>query len=92
MRRILEELMKASAPLRIVTPMGKEIFSQGRTEGKAEGEAEALLTFLEARGVEIPHDARERILSCTDLDQLNTWLRRAVAATSAAELFDTDGA
>ncbi|MGK5556949.1 hypothetical protein ACSNOI_35605 [Actinomadura kijaniata] len=69
-------------------PMGKKIFGLG----KAEGEAESVLTVLEERGIEVPRDVRERITSCTGLDQLETWLRRAVTVRSAAELFDAGGA
>jgi hypothetical protein len=50
--------------------------------GKAEGEARAVLTVLEGRGVAVPDDVREQILGCTDLDQLDTWLRRAGNATT----------
>lgn len=53
----------------------------------SQGEADALLTVLAARGIEVPADARDKITGCTDVDQLRTWLRRAVTATSLAELF-----
>jgi hypothetical protein len=57
-------------------------------QGRAEGEAAAVLTVLDARGIDVPSDARARITSCTDLDQLNSWVRRAVTADSIQELFD----
>lgn len=60
---------------------------QGRAEGNAEGEARALLAVLDARGISVPEDARTRITSCTDLDQLDTWVRRAVTADSVQDLF-----
>ena len=53
----------------------------------AEGEAVALLTVLEARGIDVPDDARRRITECTDLEQLNLWIRRAVSAQSIDDLF-----
>jgi hypothetical protein len=84
------------------TPVGykfrSELFHQGVTEGKAqgvaegeargkaEGESQAVLTVLEARGVPVPEAIRKQILGCTDLAQLDTWLRRAVTATTAAEV------
>lgn len=43
---------------------------QGRAEGKAEGEAMAVLSVLDARGIDVPEDARARITGCADLDQL----------------------
>jgi hypothetical protein len=55
--------------------------------GEARGEARAVLTVLAARGLEISDEARERISGCTDLDQLDQWVRRAVTVTPADELF-----
>lgn len=62
--------------------------AQGRAEGKAEGEAKAVLAVLEARGLTISDDARVRVTGCTDLDQLDNWVRRAATATSADDLFE----
>jgi hypothetical protein len=50
-------------------------------EGRAEGEARALLAILNARGIPVPDDIHTRITTCTDLDQLDTWIRRASTAT-----------
>lgn len=60
---------------------------QGRAEGKAEGEAAAVLAVLDARGIEVPDDARARIIECSDLDQLDAWVRRAVTVASIHDLF-----
>ncbi len=57
-------------------------------EGKAEGEANALLVILEARKLPVSEEDRRTITSCTDLDQLGEWLRRAVTITDVAQLFD----
>ena len=37
-------------------------------------------------GVSVPATVREQILACTDLAQLDTWLRRAVTATTAEDV------
>ena len=63
-------------------------FYRGVAEGKAEGEAEALLTVLYARGFELSEAQRQRISACRDRSQLKLWLQRAVAVTSLTELFD----
>ena len=42
--------------------------------------------MLEARGVPVPTEIREQILACTDLGQLDTWLRQAATATTAADV------
>jgi hypothetical protein len=53
-----------------------------------QGEAEALLEVLAARGIDVPDDARARITGCTDINQLLTWVRRAVTADSISGIFD----
>jgi hypothetical protein len=65
-----------------------EIFRPHSLRGKAEGEAEAVLTVLDARGIEVPEDARQRVTECTDLDTLRTWIRRAATVASVEEMFD----
>ncbi|MFC7731932.1 RpnC/YadD family protein [Actinomadura keratinilytica] len=62
--------------------------AEGKAEGRAEGEAKSLLLFLEARGIEVTDEQRQRILQCADLQQLETWVRRAATVSSADELFD----
>ncbi len=60
---------------------------EGRTEGLVEGEAKALLAVLEARGMAPTEDQTRRILACTDLAQLNIWVRKAVTLKDVEELF-----
>jgi hypothetical protein len=60
--------------------------AKGRAEGQAMGEAEALLTILDARGIAVPDDVRQRITDCTDLDQLTAWIRRAATAGKIEDL------
>lgn len=59
-------------------------------EAIAKGEATAVLTVLEARGIPASAGLRERILATTDTDLLDTWLRRAATATvtDADQLLD----
>jgi hypothetical protein len=68
-----------------------EAKAEGKAEGKAErevgGEARALLLLLDVRGIAVPDDARARIAGCRDLAQLEQWLRRAAASTTADEIF-----
>ncbi len=58
-----------------------------RAEGEARGKAASLLAVLEARGLAPNEEQRRRILSTTDLDVLERWLRRAVVADSVDEMF-----
>lgn len=50
--------------------------AEGKAEGRAAGEASAILTVLAARGIEVDGAARERILTCADLERLSDWLSR----------------
>ncbi|MEW2356722.1 hypothetical protein [Spirillospora sp. NPDC029432] len=59
----------------------------GKAEGVAEGEARAILKILAARGLEPSDEERARIRSCSDEEQLDVWLGRAVSAGSVAEVF-----
>jgi hypothetical protein len=61
--------------------------AEGRAQGRAEGEAKAVLEVLDARGMDVPEDVRARVVGCTDLEQLKSWLRRAATAHSIDEVF-----
>lgn len=52
-----------------------------------EGEADAILLVLEARGLDVSDAERERITSCTDLKQLKRWIIRAATAEKTGDLF-----
>jgi hypothetical protein len=60
----------------------------GRTEGRTEEAAHAVLTVLRVRGIVVPDAIRERILAEKDPAQLERWLERAILAVSVAEVFD----
>ncbi|MFR9791106.1 hypothetical protein ACL07V_21015 [Streptomyces sp. MB22_4] len=72
-------------------PLAEQVREEGRREGREkgliEGSRRMALRILEARRIPVPDTARERIETCTDLDQLETWAERAVHATDAHELF-----
>ena len=57
-----------------------------RSEGEARGKSNAILQFLEARGIAVSPSQREEILRCADFDRLDRWTRRAALASSAAEV------
>lgn len=65
-----------------------EFFRRHVRQGKAEGKAEDILRVLLARGIDVPEDAHVRIVECTDLNQLNTWVDRAATADSIDDLFE----
>ena len=64
-----------------------ELFRRLDAQARAQGEAHAVLTVLDARGVSVPEAIREQILACTDLAQLETWLRRHCGAALTGRLW-----
>ncbi|MFF9125793.1 hypothetical protein ACF09J_21220 [Streptomyces sp. NPDC014889] len=67
------------------------VAEQVREEGRVEESVEMTLRILEWRGVPVPEAVRERVLACTDREQLRTWAQRAVHAASAEDLFVEGG-
>ncbi|SDN04101.1 hypothetical protein SAMN04487981_103354 [Streptomyces sp. cf386] len=63
---------------------------QVREEGIEQERAAKVLKLLDMRGIPIPASARERVESCSDLDQLDTWFERALHAENAEDLFVDD--
>ncbi len=89
-QNILEKMMtaveiSASEWAKVVLP---DTYARLTAEGKAEGKAESVLTILDARSIAVPAGVRERISTCTDPEQLDTWLVRAATALKVDDLFD----
>jgi hypothetical protein len=81
-RHLLEDLVSTTA-WPVYSPFAREHFGRG----KAEGEAEAILLVLQARGLDIAPEERARISGCADLAQLKTWVTRAATVPSTSDLF-----
>ncbi|HET8657380.1 MAG TPA: hypothetical protein VFM55_00085 [Micromonosporaceae bacterium] len=86
-RVLLEEFM-TTATHRYQSDFARRYFSQGEAQGEARGEAKALLAILDARGVHVPDDIRADIVTCTDLAQLESWIRRAATADKIQDVLD----
>ncbi|WP_026924643.1 hypothetical protein [Glycomyces arizonensis] len=67
---------------------GNSIFHRFEAEGEARGEANMLLRILDRRGIAVDAAARDRIASCTEIDQLERWGDRALEIERVEELFD----
>jgi hypothetical protein len=50
--------------------------------------AEDILLIFEQRGIDIDERSCELVGSCTDLDTLNGWFRRAFKVDKASDLFE----
>lgn len=61
-----------------------------RDEGRAQRAAEDVLDILNVRGMDIPEAVRERVTGCDDLEILRHWLRRAVTAPTAEDIFEDE--
>jgi hypothetical protein len=85
LRKTAEEELRAKT-IEYGSDFAKSDHAKGKAEGKAEGEAEAVLAVLATRGIEVTPDQESRIKRCTDLEQLGSWLRRAVTAESADQV------
>jgi hypothetical protein len=83
-RQILEAMMTTSDYEKTFV---ERIHDQGIAEGEAKGKAEAVLKLLDARGLALSHEKRQRVTSCTDPAQLDLWFDRAITATTAADVF-----
>ncbi|MFD5218427.1 RpnC/YadD family protein [Streptomyces tendae] len=75
-------------------PVAEKVREEGRVEGRVEGRAEdrseITLEILEWRGIPVTGTVRERVLACTDLEQLKVWSQRAIHVARAEDLF-TEG-
>lgn len=88
-RKALETMMKTESDFYSETfrELEAKAEAKGKAKGRAEGEARGVLMLLDARGLEPTDAQRRRISDCTDLEQLDTWIRRAATVASADELF-----
>jgi len=46
-----------------------------------------VLVVLEARGIAVSDEVRDRVLACRDIEQLGRWVARAAVATTVGEVF-----
>ena len=88
-RKTLEGLMEQRA-YEYKSDFAKKYLSQGEARGKAEGRAGAIIRVLDRRGVVVSPEQRQRILGCSDLAVLDTWLDRSVVAATAADVLDSE--
>jgi hypothetical protein len=83
-RQFLEAMMKTSEYAKTLLD---DMRDSGKAEGLVEGEAKSVLKILGARRLAPSEEQRHRIMSCTDAEQLDLWLNRAITASTADEIF-----
>ncbi|WP_327317655.1 hypothetical protein [Streptomyces sp. NBC_01235] len=80
--------------------LAEDLREEGREEGRVRGRAqgrliahvESVLIVLQARGIDVSEEVRERITGCADPEMLRHWLGRAITATSVAGIFGDEQA
>ncbi|MFP2929983.1 Rpn family recombination-promoting nuclease/putative transposase [Pyxidicoccus sp. 3LG] len=102
--RVLHSVLGEQRTEELMRGYGEELFEralqqglakgleQGREEGLAQGvtrgRADSILRLLAARGLHVDGEARQRILSCTDMATLDRWFDRSLNATSLSAVLD----
>jgi hypothetical protein len=81
------EVLMTSVPHIYDSDFARRYYGRGRAAGKAEGKVASVLAVLDARGLAVSEEMRDQISRCTDVDQLDGWIRRAATATTSDELF-----
>ena len=93
---MLKSVAGAQRAEELMGTLAEEWFEEGRqkgldeglAKGRVKGLAEAVLQLLSVRGVRVDGEARQRILSCTDLATLGLWHERAARATHVSEVLE----
>ncbi|MFI0404271.1 hypothetical protein [Actinomadura sp. 3N508] len=62
-----------------------EAYAEGYARGVREGMVKVVLIVLEARGVAVSDDVRARVKGCTDIEQLERWVKLAAVIDPAEE-------
>ncbi len=87
-------MLKGRAPVAesVTMTIAEQLLAEGEARGKAQGElrraAASVLTVLEARGLNVPPDARQRVEDCRELEVLQHWLVQAVTVARVDEVFE----
>jgi hypothetical protein len=89
---IISALSDAGRKAFQMQPQGMQFFDESQRQsfnrGRAESKANAVLAVLESRELPISNSQRDHIESCSDLDTLDRWIRRAAVVTSVEALFE----
>lgn len=83
---LLDATASDEAVVQALRARGHRIFAEERAAGFAEGQAQTLVSIIEARGLALTSEERRRILDCRDSILLERWTRRAITVDTVAEL------
>ncbi|WP_375768660.1 Rpn family recombination-promoting nuclease/putative transposase [Archangium gephyra] len=82
MGQVLHSVVDAQRAEELMRSWGEKLIERGMRRGQAKERAESVLRILDARGVHVGDEARQRILSCRDLVTLDRWFDRALKAST----------
>jgi hypothetical protein len=83
---VLDAAEADNAVVEALAAKGNPAIRRREEAAEARGVAGSILKVLEARGISASSEQREEILRCQDAPQLDRWLRRAAAASTADEV------
>ncbi|MGZ3419243.1 MAG: hypothetical protein ACXVEF_39165 [Polyangiales bacterium] len=87
---IIEDLVDYGYDLGLAEGIERGIeqgIEQGIEAGRVAEAIAALLAVLSARSLTLPSSLEARVRACTNVAQLDAWLRRGAVATSLEEVF-----
>ncbi|MFE3455441.1 hypothetical protein ACFXJ8_41660 [Nonomuraea sp. NPDC059194] len=64
--------------------------AKGEARGTAKARAKDIVLAFRTRGIDVPPEAEQRILECSDTNQLSAWFPKSITASSVEELFDSE--
>lgn len=83
--RVIVDLMRQTLDIDIPEPVSITVLDEvlmTPLEIEAKAKAESILEVLEFHGIPVTEHERRYVLSCTDLEQLGVWFKRALRARS----------
>ncbi len=86
-RAALEALMRTPREHIFYSDIARSWYDKGWDEGEAKGEAKILLRLVRHKGFTLTPEDQARIDSCTDPEQIETWIDRLLAANSLTDVF-----
>jgi dipeptidase len=85
-----EKVAAATGDQLLVSKLEAEKKAEAEAKLKADETAQSLLTFLEARGIAVDAEAREKITKSGKTSELEKWLVRAATAKTTKDVFGSD--
>jgi hypothetical protein len=87
-RQALHSVMDVQRAEELMRSHGEELIERGMRRGLVQAQVRGVLRILDARGVAVTDEARQRILSCKDMATLDRWFDRALNASTLSDVLD----